>query len=83
MKVVRKAFFGRKEDPEDTIRELVGLSQRARREGLLALDMSMEDTEGDFLKQSIQLIVDGVEPEVIRDSMDLELANMEARQGAF
>lgn len=87
MKVVVKAFLGKKDSPEDTIRELVELSQKARREGLLALDMSEENTEEDFLKQSIQLIVDGVEPEVIRDTMDLELENMKARhskgQGLF
>lgn len=87
MKVVTKAFLGKQTSPDEVITQLIGFSQKARREGLLALDMSDEDMEGDFLKQSIQLIVDGVEPEVIRDSMDLELENMKARhtrgQGLF
>lgn len=87
LKVVMKAFFSKTEAPEDVIRLLVGFSQKARREGLLALESEQENIDDEFIKLSLQLIVDGVEPDTIRESMDLELANLEARhatgQGIF
>lgn len=87
MKVVARAFFAKQATPESTIRLLVELSQKARREGLLALESEQERIEDEYIKQSLQLIVDGVEPDTIRESMDLELQNLEARhakgQGIF
>jgi chemotaxis protein MotA len=86
-KVVAKAFFGKEASPGETIRLLIELSQKARREGLLALESDQENIEDDYIRQSLQLIVDGVEPETIRESMELELQNLEARhskgQGLF
>lgn len=87
MKVVAKAFSSKQASPELTIRLLVELSQKARREGLLALEAEQDRIDDDYIKQSLQLIVDGVEPDTIRESMDLELQNLEARhatgQGLF
>jgi len=87
LRVTLKVFTSKQESAEDTIRLLVELSQKARREGLLALESEQERIEDEYIKQSLQLIVDGVEPETIRESMDLELANLEARhakgQGLF
>jgi chemotaxis protein MotA len=87
MKVVKNAFSSEKSSSEDTIRMLVELSQKARREGLLALESEQERLDDEYVKQSLQLIVDGVEPETIRESMNLELENLQARhakgQGIF
>ncbi|ODM27209.1 motility protein A [Acetivibrio mesophilus] len=79
MKVVVKVLAGKESRPQDTIKMLVELSLKARREGLLSLESEQENIDNDFLKQSLQLVVDGVEPEVIVDTMDLELENMKAR----
>jgi len=68
-----KVLRGKEPRPQDTIRMLVELSLKARREGLLSLESEQENIDNDFLKQSLQLVVDGVEPEVIVDTMDLEL----------
>ncbi len=79
MKVTAKAFSSKQTTPEETIMLLVELSQKARREGLLALESEQERIDDDYIKQSLQLIVDGVEPDTIRESMDLELINLESR----
>lgn len=79
MKVTVKAFIGKESRPQDTIKVLVELSLKARREGLLSLESDQENIQDEFLKQSLQLVVDGVEPEVIVESMDLELENMKMR----
>ena len=60
---------------------LVEMSQKARREGLLALESNQEQIEDSYLRKALELVVDGVEPEIIRDSMQLELDNMGIRHG--
>jgi chemotaxis protein MotA len=87
LKVVAHAFTSKRTSNEDIIRLLVRLSQKARREGLLALESEQEEIDDPFIKQSLQLIVDGVEPEMIRDCMGLELTTLQSRhergQGLF
>ncbi|HHW30984.1 MAG TPA: motility protein A [Clostridiaceae bacterium] len=79
LKLVGRAFSSKQPSPGDTIRLLVGLSQKARREGLLALESEQENIEDDYIRESLQLIIDGVEPDTVRESMNLELENLEAR----
>jgi len=79
MKVAIKVFIGKETEQGNTIKQLVELSMKARRDGLLSLEAEQEQIEDDFLKESLQLVVDGVEPEIIVDSMDLEIENMKAR----
>jgi len=79
MKVTAQAFSRKEINLQETIRLLVSLSQKARREGLLALESEQENIEDDFIRRSLQLIVDGVEPEMIKESLDLELDNMALR----
>ena len=44
-KLIGKAFFSKQSSPEETIKLLVDLSQKARREGLLALESEQEKLE--------------------------------------
>lgn len=79
LKVVIKVFIGKETSQIDLIRKLVELSMKARRDGLLSLEAEQENINDEFLKASLQLVVDGVEPDIIVDSMDLEIENMKAR----
>ncbi|MDR3122069.1 MAG: motility protein A [Clostridiales bacterium] len=79
MKICANIFSAKESSKEDMIRTLVDLSNKARREGLLALEAEQDKIGDDFVKQSLQLVVDGVEPGTIRESMELELANLEGR----
>jgi len=81
MKVLPLALRNKKESPFKNIQLLVEMSQKARREGLLALESGQDEIEDDYLKKALELVVDGVEPEIIRDSMRLELDNMAIRHG--
>lgn len=78
-KVTAKAFSSKGKDTNDIIRTMVDLSQKARREGLLSLESDIDALDDDFIKQSLQMVVDGVEPQVIRDTMDMELESLSAR----
>lgn len=70
------------QSPFKIIQVLVEMSQKARREGLLALESAGDELDDTYLKKALELVVDGVEPEVIKDSMQLELDNMAVRHGS-
>ncbi|MGH4050387.1 MAG: motility protein A [Clostridium sp.] len=63
----------------DIITSFKELSQKARREGLLSLDDEMEKLDNQFLKKGLQMVVDGLEPDTIKDIMELEIGEMERR----
>ncbi|MGI6454271.1 MAG: motility protein A [bacterium] len=77
--VVKNAFFMRQLSPLDTVSTLVSFAERARREGILALEGSMDEVEDDFIRSGLRLAVDGVEPELIKDILQTELAFIEDR----
>ncbi|MDR1858075.1 MAG: MotA/TolQ/ExbB proton channel family protein [Treponema sp.] len=61
------------------IQKMVAFSEKARREGLLALEDELEDLDDEFMKKGLRLVVDGTDAAVIRDLMELELSQMQAR----
>jgi chemotaxis protein MotA len=66
-------------DEQGMIQKLMAFSEKARREGLLALEDELEDLDDEFMKKGLRLMVDGTDAAVIRDLMELELSQMQAR----
>lgn len=77
--LVRVALFGRQSSPRDVIRMLVRFAETARRDGLLAMEEEAEELEDPFLRKGIRLVVDGADPETVRQILDIELAFLEER----
>lgn len=77
---VLKESFNKTEDrlPE-LIQLFIRLAERARREGILALENELEEVEDPFIKKGILLAVDGIEPEVITDILNAEITAIEER----
>jgi Flagellar motor component len=61
-------------------RQLVELAQKARREGLLALEEDARNIDDPFLQKGLQLVVDGTEPEVVRAVLESEIGVWEERE---
>ena len=59
------------------IKKIVYWSSMARKEGLLGLESIIEKEKDLFAKKGLQLLVDGNEPEVIRDCLEVELNTKE------
>lgn len=78
-KIIIQAFRESEKSAPDIIAEFISLSRKARREGLLSLEDEISSVEEDFLKKGLQMVVDGIEPETIREIMDLEISEMERR----
>ena len=64
---------------QSIIQKMMAFSEKARREGLLALEDELEDLEDEFMKKGLRLVVDGTDAAVIRDLMELELSQMQGR----
>lgn len=68
----------------EAIEKIVNWSNIARKEGLLGLEALAENEPEAFARKGLQLLVDGSEPEAIRNIMDVELGVREYQniQGA-
>ncbi|MBM7646992.1 chemotaxis protein MotA [Scopulibacillus daqui] len=74
--ILKYAFFDKSSQPNEVIEQLTEMANISRREGLLALEAQKELYEHDeFLSNGIQMIVDGVDSEMVEDILnkDIEL----------
>ena len=75
----KKAFSPDHIDAQARVDLLVSLSEKARREGLLALEEDIDALDDDFSRKGMQLVVDGVDPDLVREIMENEIDGMAAR----
>jgi chemotaxis protein MotA len=78
----KKAIKPDKPDMSAQLETLVGFAERARREGLLALDDEVAELDDAFTKKGLQLVVDGTDPELVREILENEIDGMTARHHA-
>lgn len=64
---------------DEMIPRLVTFSEKSRREGLLSLEDDIETIEDEFFKSGIQLVVDGTDPDVIKNILYNEMNQIEQR----
>jgi chemotaxis protein MotA len=65
-----------------TVAQIVAYAEKARKEGLLALEPEIANIEDAFTKKGMQLVVDGTDPELVREVLEVEIETMEARHRA-
>ena len=70
---IKLAFLAKKVDSEGLVEVMVKLAEKARREGLLALEDGMKDVEDPFLKKGLQLAIDGTDSEELREILEAEV----------
>ena len=75
-----KMVFGRdKKDPFEYVEIITELSREARKKGLLSLEDKAYSFEDEFLKESVLLIVDAIEPDKLKAWFDQKLSNIDRR----
>ncbi len=67
------AITAKKPDIESVVEPLVKMAERARREGLLALEQEMESVEDPFMKKGLQMAVDGTDPDDLWEILSAEV----------
>ena len=58
---------------------MVSYAERARRDGLLALDEEVQKLDDNFTRKGLQLVVDGSDPEVVQAVLESEMDGMATR----
>lgn len=64
-------------EPGQLIEQIVSWSHVARKEGLLALEAQIPSVPDPFMRKGLQLLVDGAEPERLREVLEVEIGARE------
>lgn len=84
MKWMVYGLTAKKTDLQSAVDPLVKMAEKARREGLLALEAEIESVEDEFMKRALQLAVDGTDPDDLYDilSGEVRAKKAAAKKGA-
>jgi chemotaxis protein MotA len=77
MRMVKWVWFPPVVNHLQVIQQVSNWSQISRREGLLALEAVMNQLKDDFARKGLQLLVDGAEPERLREVLEVEINTFE------
>ena len=64
---------------EELIKKLVDYATQARRDGILSLEQAATNEEDEFLKKGLSMAVDGNEPDTIRELLEIDIEQTDAR----
>ena len=76
---LRTAFIEPIYHEREVIATLVSFAEKARREGLLALENEAAALEDDFMRKGIQLVIDGRDTDIIRKILETEVLFVQDR----
>lgn len=79
LSVLKQAFVTQPITIVEIITGFTAFSAKARKEGLLSLETEIKEIQDPFLKQGLQLTIDGLEPQAILDILETEIAFQESR----
>jgi chemotaxis protein MotA len=77
--VVKNTFFHTLDEPSKIIEQFIEYANKARREGILALEPVLKELSDDFLRKGLQMAVDGMEPQAIQEIMEIDIAYLQER----
>lgn len=77
--IIRSLFFKPQLDVASTINTLVDMCTLVRRDGLLALDAVVRRVDDPFLAKGVQFVVDGMEPELTKEILHIDLSAKKKR----
>jgi len=77
MRMVKWVLFPPVVNHQKLIQQVSTWSQVSRREGLLALEGMISQLKDEFTKKGLQLLVDGAEPERLREVLEVEINTFE------
>ena len=74
------AFLPPKVDPEAVVKDIIGYATKARRNGLISLEQEAQNAKDPFIKKGISLVVDGIDPQKLRETFEADIMAFEAHQ---
>nr|WP_157338055.1 flagellar motor protein [Paenibacillus lutrae] len=82
-KALAVAFKQTERDSSATIDEIVDMASIARREGVLALEQRALEHPNPFLRDGLMMVVDGTDPELTRQILELEMDSIEHKNDSM
>ncbi len=79
-KLIGAAFKKPHVEPHQVVESLVAFAQKARREGLLALEEEVQNLQDKFMAKGLQMVVDGADPEMVEGVLLTEVSLEEKRK---
>jgi len=76
---LKKCLFHKEVETHHLISQIVQFAEIARRDGVLALEGSVKNSNDPFLRKGLQLAIDGADPVVIEQVMSIEMSSIEER----
>ncbi|MGC8718976.1 MAG: motility protein A [Thermodesulforhabdaceae bacterium] len=81
-KVVKNAFFVKTWRYENIVDLFIDFAYKARKEGILALENELEHLKDEFLVKALQMAIDGMDPESIKEILEREIDYLQERHSA-
>jgi len=78
-KVVKNVFFTKVFSSEVVTDKFIDFSNKSRKEGILALENELSQIEDAFMSKGLQLAIDGMEPDAIREILEIEIDYLQER----
>ena len=76
-KQFKYVFVNNSHDPTHVIEQIVEFANKARKEGLVALEPDVKNIEYEFFKKAMLMAIDGASIKDVEESLELELGYME------
>lgn len=70
---LKDVFIASEPQPDELVKNLLRYAYKARKEGILSLDSELNKIQDPFLKDSLQLAIDGANAKDLRKMMELNL----------
>lgn len=77
--VAKKAFLFKETDTNQLLEKLMEFANKARKEGILSLQSSIDNIDDDFLIKALQMAVDGQEPDDLKGMLNTEIDYIQHR----
>lgn len=79
--VIKQVIFEKEYNYIELIEQIETWAKTARTKGVLALEQVMKEVEEPFLKEGLSYIIDSIEPENVKEFLEIEITQMEDRHG--
>ena len=76
---IKRFMFHKGANPIETIKLMSGLSEKARRDGILSLESEVARVKDPFLTQGLKMAIDGTPSEAIEATLRMEIMGMQER----
>ena len=77
--IIRSTMVEENLNPLTAIDTLTAFARKARREGILSLDRPAKEIKNNFLRKSIELVIDGTPSVIVREILETEVVAMQER----